>query len=172
MKKKKQKSSSLVMMPRSRRTMCLATVSLIVLLSSSFGTTAVDASKTKNKALLQEKYGIDCGSHCTNAVVRLHEAKIEQEKCVVVVTGGFLLFSLESDLMRDRPDFDVFLSRKKSFFAISFSFSEPRRDVSGGSRRVLFRSLALFSRDIERERHSRIAHSRVPFFFSKHTTGD
>ena len=85
-------------MPRSRRrTMCLATVSLVVLLSSSFGTTAVDASKTKNKALLQEKYGIDCGSHCTNAVVRLHEAKIEQEKCVVVVTGGFLLFSLESE---------------------------------------------------------------------------
>ena len=98
---KKKQSSSLVM-PRSRRTMCLATLSLIVLLSSSFGTTAVDASKTKNKALLQEKYGIDCGSHCTNAVVRLHEAKIEQEKCVVVVTGGFLLFSLESDLMRDR----------------------------------------------------------------------
>ena len=71
--------------------MCLATLSLIVLLSS-FGTTAVDASKTKNKALLQEKYGIDCGSHCTNAVVRLHEAKIEQEKCVVVVVSKFLCF--------------------------------------------------------------------------------
>lgn len=30
--------------------------------------------------MLQEKYGIDCGTHCTNAVVKLHEAKIEQEK--------------------------------------------------------------------------------------------
>ena len=103
-KKKKQKSSSLVKMPRSRRTMCLATVSLIVLLSSSFGTTAVDASKTKNKALLQEKYGIDCGSHCTNAVVRLHEAKIEQEKCVVVVVVTEVSFCFLSNLMmmRDR----------------------------------------------------------------------
>ena len=105
-KKKKQKSSSLVMMPRSRRTMCLATVSLIVLLSSSFGTTAVDASKTKNKALLQEKYGIDCGSHCTNAVVRLHEAKIEQEKCVVVVVVtkevSFCFLSNLMMMMRDR----------------------------------------------------------------------
>ena len=92
-------------MPRSRRTMCLATVSLIVLLSSSFGTTAVDASKTKNKALLQEKYGIDCGSHCTNAVVRLHEAKIEQEKCVVVVVVTEVSFCFLSNLMmmmRDR----------------------------------------------------------------------
>lgn len=62
-----------------RTTMCLATWSLVLL---SFGTltTRVDASKTKNKAMLREKYGIDCGSHCTNAVVRLHEAKIEQEK--------------------------------------------------------------------------------------------
>ena len=101
-KKKKQKSSSLVMMPRSRRTMCLATVSLIVLLSSSFGTTAVDASKTKNKALLQEKYGIDCGSHCTNAVVRLHEAKIEQEKCVVVTEVSFCFLSNLMMMMRDR----------------------------------------------------------------------
>ena len=101
-KKKKQKSSSLVKMPRSRRTMCLATVSLIVLLSSSFGTTAVDASKTKNKALLQEKYGIDCGSHCTNAVVRLHEAKIEQEKCVVVTEVSFCFLSNLMMMMRDR----------------------------------------------------------------------
>ena len=89
-------------MPRSRRrTMCLATVSLVVLLSSSFGTTAVDASKTKNKALLQEKYGIDCGSHCTNAVVRLHEAKIEQEKCVVVTEVSFCFLS-NLMMMRDR----------------------------------------------------------------------
>ena len=90
-------------MPRSRRrTMCLATVSLVVLLSSSFGTTAVDASKTKNKALLQEKYGIDCGSHCTNAVVRLHEAKIEQEKCVVVTEVSFCFLSNLMMMMRDR----------------------------------------------------------------------
>ena len=81
--------------------MCLATWSLIVLLSSSFGTTAVDASKTKNKALLQEKYGIDCGSHCTNAVVRLHEAKIEQEKCVVVTEVSFCFLS-NLMMMRDR----------------------------------------------------------------------
>ena len=40
------------------------------------------ASKAKNRAVLQEKYGIDCGTHCTNAVVKLHEAKIEQEKYV------------------------------------------------------------------------------------------
>ena len=74
-----------------RTTMCLATWSLVLL---SFGTltTRVDASKTKNKAMLREKYGIDCGSHCTNAVVRLHEAKIEQEKCVVVVVSKFLCF--------------------------------------------------------------------------------
>ena len=98
---KKKQSSSLVM-PRLRRTMCLATLSLIVLLSS-FGTTRVDASKTKNKALLQEKYGIDCGSHCTNAVVRLHEAKIEQEKCVVVVVVTEVSFCFLSNLMmRDR----------------------------------------------------------------------
>ena len=42
----------------------------------------VSASKVKNRAVLQEKYGIDCGTHCTNAVVKLHEAKIEQEKYV------------------------------------------------------------------------------------------
>merc|ERR1712025_371261 len=61
------------------RTMCLATYWSLVLLSFGTLTTRVDASKTKNKAMLREKYGIDCGSHCTNAVVRLHEA-IEQEK--------------------------------------------------------------------------------------------
>jgi hypothetical protein len=38
--------------------------------------------RQKNRAVLQEKYGIDCGTHCTNAVVKLHEAKIEQEKYV------------------------------------------------------------------------------------------
>jgi|TARA_B110000483_G_scaffold108967_1_gene132769 hypothetical protein len=43
---------------------------------------SVSASKAKNRAVLQEKYGIDCGTHCTNAVVKLHEAKIEQEKYV------------------------------------------------------------------------------------------
>jgi hypothetical protein len=52
----------------------------------------VAASKTKNRAILKEKYGIDCGTHCTNAVVKLHEAKIEQEKCV-----SLFFFSL-SDL--------------------------------------------------------------------------
>ena len=83
--------------------MCLATWSLVLL---SFGTltTRVDASKMKNKAMLREKYGIDCGSHCTNAVVRLHEAKIEQEKCVVVVVVTEVSFCFLSNLMmmRDR----------------------------------------------------------------------
>ena len=73
-------------MKRSLLETIFVATSLVLL---SFGTTFVDASKTKNKAMLQEKYGIDCGSHCTNAVVRLHEAKIEQEKCVVV---SFVLF--------------------------------------------------------------------------------
>lgn len=30
--------------------------------------------------MLREKFGVDCGTHCTNAVVKLTEAKIEQEK--------------------------------------------------------------------------------------------
>ena len=47
-----------------------------------FSFPSVSASKAKNRAVLQEKYGIDCGTHCTNAVVKLHEAKIEQEKYV------------------------------------------------------------------------------------------
>ena len=169
-KKKKQKSSSLVMMPRrSRRTMCLATVSLIVLLSSSFGTTAVDASKTKNKALLQEKYGIDCGSHCTNAVVRLHEAKIEQEKCV----GGFLLFSLESDLMmRDRRDFDLFLSRKKVSLR-SLSPSPSRGETSPAVLVACSFVRSLFSRATSNENDTHVSRfPGCPFFFSKHTTGD
>ena len=46
---------------------------------------SVSASRAKNRAVLQEKYGIDCGTHCTNAVVKLHEAKIEQEKYVQTV---------------------------------------------------------------------------------------
>ena len=170
MKKKKQKSSSsLVMMPRSRRTMCsLATVSLVVLLSSSFGTTAVDASKTKNKALLQEKYGIDCGSHCTNAVVRLHEAKIEQEKCV----GGFLLFSLESDLMmRDRRDFDLFLSRKKVSLR-SLSPSLSRGETSPAVLVACSFVRSLFSRATSNENDTHVSRIPCPFFFSKHTTGD
>ena len=145
--------------------MCLATVSLVVLLSSSFGTTAVDASKTKNKALLQEKYGIDCGSHCTNAVVRLHEAKIEQEKCVVVVTGGFLLFSLESDLMmRDRRDFDLFLSRKKvSLRSLSPSLSRGETSPAVLVAWSFFRSLFSLATSNENDTHA----SRIPcpFFF-------
>jgi len=60
--------------------------SLLVLAVATFLTIVVPskvaASKTKNRAILKEKYGIDCGTHCTNAVVKLHEAKIEQEKCV------------------------------------------------------------------------------------------
>lgn len=60
--------------------------SLLVLAVATFLTlfvpSKVAASKTKNRAILKEKYGIDCGTHCTNAVVKLHEAKIEQEKCV------------------------------------------------------------------------------------------
>ena len=44
----------------------------------------VEASKTRNRKTLMEKYGIDCGSHCTNAVVKLAEAKIEQEKYAVL----------------------------------------------------------------------------------------
>ena len=154
-------------MPRSRRTMCsLATVSLVVLLSSSFGTTAVDASKTKNKALLQEKYGIDCGSHCTNAVVRLHEAKIEQEKCV----GGFLLFSLESDLMmRDRRDFDLFLSRKKVSLR-SLSPSLSRGETSPAVLVACSFVRSLFSRATSNENDTHV--SRIPgcpfFFFKTH----
>lgn len=71
--------------------------SLLVLAVATFLTICVPskqvaASKTKNRAILKEKYGIDCGTHCTNAVVKLHEAKIEQEKCV-----RFFSFSL-SDL--------------------------------------------------------------------------
>ena len=63
----------------------------------------VAASKTKNRAILKEKYGIDCGTHCTNAVVKLHEAKIEQEKCVSLfffslsdLSFSFLLWCLSS----------------------------------------------------------------------------
>jgi len=68
--------------------------SLLVLAVATFLTICVPskqvaASKTKNRAILKEKYGIDCGTHCTNAVVKLHEAKIEQEKCV----RFFLLFA-------------------------------------------------------------------------------
>jgi hypothetical protein len=71
--------------------------SLLVLAVATFLTMCVPsnfvaASKTKNRAILKEKYGIDCGTHCTNAVVKLHEAKIEQEKCV-----SLFFFSL-SDL--------------------------------------------------------------------------
>ena len=42
----------------------------------------VKCSKEKNRAVLREKFGVDCGTHCTNAVVKLTEAKIEQEKYV------------------------------------------------------------------------------------------
>lgn len=74
--------------------------SLLVLAVATFLTMCVPsnfvaASKTKNRAILKEKYGIDCGTHCTNAVVKLHEAKIEQEKCVAfffLARGSFFSF--------------------------------------------------------------------------------
>ena len=77
--------------------------SLLVLAVATFLTICVPskvaASKTKNRAILKEKYGIDCGTHCTNAVVKLHEAKIEQEKCVaffllLLALGSFFSFLL------------------------------------------------------------------------------
>ena len=161
--KKSPKMHPRVMM----RTMCLATCWSLVLLS--FGTlTRVDASKTKNKAMLREKYGIDCGSHCTNAVVRLHEAKIEQEKCV----GGFLLFSLESDLMmRDRRDFDLFLSRKKVSLR-SLSPSPSRGETSPAVLVACSFVRSLFSRATSNENDTHVSRIPCPFFFSKHTTGD
>jgi hypothetical protein len=70
----------------SRSPPLFSSFSLLVLAVATFLTIVVPskvaASKTKNRAILKEKYGIDCGTHCTNAVVKLHEAKIEQEKCV------------------------------------------------------------------------------------------
>jgi len=77
----------------SRAPPLFSSFSLLVLAVATFLTifvpSKVAASKTKNRAILKEKYGIDCGTHCTNAVVKLHEAKIEQEKCV----RFFLLFA-------------------------------------------------------------------------------
>ena len=169
MSSSRSRSKSPKMHPRvMRTTMCLATWSLVLL---SFGTltTRVDASKTKNKAMLREKYGIDCGSHCTNAVVRLHEAKIEQEKCV----GGFLLFSLESDLMmRDRRDFDLFLSRKKVSLR-SLSPSLSRGETSPAVLVACSFVRSLFSRATSNENDTHVSRfPGCPFFFSKHTTGD
>ena len=74
----------------------LSSLSLLVLAVATFLTifvpSKVAASKTKNRAILKEKYGIDCGTHCTNAVVKLHEAKIEQEKYVASFLARIFLF--------------------------------------------------------------------------------
>ena len=103
----------------SRSPPLFSSFSLLVLAVATFLTIVVPskvaASKTKNRAILKEKYGIDCGTHCTNAVVKLHEAKIEQEKCV-------RFFSCS--LVGSSFSFLVFVSSSSSsfFFFLSFSF--------------------------------------------------
>ena len=161
MSSSRSRSKSPKMHPRvMRTTMCLATWSLVLL---SFGTltTRVDASKTKNKAMLREKYGIDCGSHCTNAVVRLHEAKIEQEKCVVVVVR----FPLCCFSKKDRRLMMDYLSRKKFLCDL---FLLPRV----ASRRLwrLSRALSFVRSFLARHRtRTTLTYRAFVPFFSKHT---
>jgi len=102
----------------SRSPPLFSSFSLLVLAVATFLTIVVPskvaASKTKNQAILKEKYGIDCGTHCTNAVVKLHEAKIEQEKCARFFSCSLLGSSFS---------FLVFVSSSSSmFFFLSFSF--------------------------------------------------
>ena len=163
MSSSRSRSKSPKMHPRDvMRTMCLATYWSLVLLSFGTLTTRVDASKTKNKAMLKEKYGIDCGSHCTNAVVRLHEAKIEQEKCVVVVVR----FPLCCFSKKDRRLMMMDLSRKKFLCDL---FLLPRV----ASRRLWRLSRALsFVRSLFSRRHrtrTTLTYRAFVPFFSKHT---
>ena len=51
-----------------------------------------EASRQSNKALLREKFGFDCGKHCTNQVVRDQEAlaaaKVQKEKEARLISGS------------------------------------------------------------------------------------
>lgn len=102
--------------------------SLLVLAVATFLTICVPskvaASKTKNRAILKEKYGIDCGTHCTNAVVKLHEAKIEQEKCVAFFFSlGDLSFPFCRGVLSSSSSSSLF------FFLSFFLFREIRDRV-------------------------------------------
>jgi hypothetical protein len=50
------------------------------------------ASRRSNKAILMERFGFDCGKHCTNKVVQEHEAaaakKVADEKHAKLVSGS------------------------------------------------------------------------------------